>query len=80
MRGVAVALVGVDGAAGEDPRAAHEACLRVALHEQHLERLRAAAQQDHGRGLARLGRRAEVELLTGRWAVDLHGCRLLCAP
>ena len=37
---VALALVRVDGAAREDPRAAHEARRRVALHEQHLERRR----------------------------------------
>jgi rubredoxin len=69
-----VFLGGVDGAAREHPRATHEACRGVAPHEQHLERRIAAAQQDHGCGLARLGRPAGVELLTGRRTVDLHGC------
>ena len=52
---VALALVGVDRAAGEDPHAAHEARLRRAPDEQHLERVGAAAQQDDGRRLARHG-------------------------
>ena len=58
VRLVALALVGVDGAAGEHPRAAHEPRLGVALDEQQLERVAAAAQQDDRRGLARdrLGR------------------------
>jgi hypothetical protein len=51
VREVALALVGVHGAAGEHPSAAHEALRRVALDEQHLERLRALAQEDHGRRL-----------------------------
>ena len=50
---VALALVRVDRAAREDPRAAHEPRRRVALHQQHLERLGAAAQQDHRRRLPR---------------------------
>ena len=36
----------------------------VALDEQHLEPLGAAAQDDHRRRLARLGRRAGVEILS----------------
>ena len=44
---VAVALLGVHGAAREHPDAAHEARLGRALDEQQLERLAAAAQQDH---------------------------------
>ena len=72
MRLVALALVGVDGAAGEDPRAAHEARLRVALDEQQLEPVAAAAQHDHRRGLARDASRARcVELLAGPGSVDL---------
>ena len=55
VRRVALALVRVDRAAGEDPDAAHEARLRRAPHEQQLERRVAAAQHDHRRGLARDG-------------------------
>ena len=62
VRGVARALAGVDGAAGEHPGAAHEALRRVALDEQDLERLRAAPEHDHRRRLARLDRLAAVEL------------------
>ena len=53
VRGVALALAGVDRAAREHPHAAHEARLRGALHEQHLEGVVAAAQHDHRRRLAR---------------------------
>ena len=49
QRRLALAVLRVDRAAGEDPRAAHEARRRVALDEQHLERRRAAAQDDHAR-------------------------------
>ena len=66
---VAVALAGVDGAAGEHPHAAHEARLRRAPDEQHLERSRAAAQQDHRRRLARRRGRAGVVLLARRRAL-----------
>jgi hypothetical protein len=53
MRVLAVALAGVDGAAGEHPDAAHEAGVRRAPDEQNLEPLGAAAQQDRAawRGL-----------------------------
>src|SRR5919204_521297 len=44
-------------AAGEHPCAAHEARIRVAPDEQHLQALRAAPEQDHGRGRACLGGR-----------------------
>src|SRR5687768_10637428 len=56
QRGVALALVAVDRAAGEDPHAAHEPGLGIALDEQQLERLGSASQQDDGRGQARGGR------------------------
>ena len=48
---VAVALARVDGAPRKHPHAAHEARLRRAPDEQHLEPLAAAAQQDHARRL-----------------------------
>src|ERR1700682_3919434 len=60
---VAIALAGVDGAPGEDPYAAHEARARRPTHEQELERVGAAAQQDHGRRLARRRGRARVVVL-----------------
>ena len=63
--GRAMVLAGVDRAAREHPGAAHEARRGVAPHEQDLEALGAAAQHDHGRRLARLRRRAGVELLAG---------------
>ena len=63
------------GAAREHPRAAHEPRAGIALHEQHLEALVAAAQHDHRGGLTRLGRRARVELLAGRGPVNLHAQR-----
>ena len=56
VRGGALAVVGVDGAAGEHPGAAHEPLRRVALDQQHLEPLGAAAEEDHRRRLPRLGR------------------------
>ena len=69
----AAVLVGVDRAAGEHPRPAHEPLLGVALDEQDLERVAAAAQHDHGGGLA--GRRggAGVQLLARSRFVDPHG-------
>jgi hypothetical protein len=58
-------LAGVERAAREDPGAAHEALLGVALDEQHLRAVRAVAEQDERRRLTRLGHLAGVELLTG---------------
>ena len=69
---VAVALVRVDRPAGEHPRAAHEARLRVSLHQQDLERLGAAAQEDHRGRLAGHGHLAGVELLSRAGAIHLH--------
>ena len=63
VRAVAVALVGVHGAAREHPHPAHEAGLRRALDEQQLERLPTAAQEDHARRLPRARRRSGVQLL-----------------
>ena len=61
---VALALARVDRAAREHPDAAHEPRLGRALDEQHFERLRATAQQDHRRRLACAGAGlAGVELL-----------------
>ena len=57
---VALALVGVDRTAREDPDAGHEARRVRALHEQDLERRGVPAQQDHGRRLPR------DDLLAGR--------------
>ena len=71
---LALALVAVDGPAGEHPRAAHELGGGVALDEQHLEGLGAAAQDDHGRRRARDRLLAGVELLSGAWSLDLHRC------
>jgi hypothetical protein len=69
-------LAGVHGAAREHPRAAHEPLGGIALDQEDLERLRAAAQDDHGRRLTRLDRRrAKVELLPGTGPVDLHQAR-----
>ena len=72
VRGIAHALAGVDRAAREHPGAAHEALGGVALDQQHLEALAAAAEQDHrgrlagGRGLAAVqlgaGLRASLQL------------------
>ena len=62
-RGAIVGVVGVDRSAGEHPDAAHELRLGRAPHEQELQRVCAAAQQDHGRGLARSGGRPGVVLL-----------------
>jgi rubredoxin len=72
MRDVALALVGVDRAAREDPRAAHEPRRRVALDQQYLERLLAAAQDDDRRRLARLARLSGVQLLPGAGLVGAH--------
>jgi rubredoxin len=69
---VVVAVGAVHGAAGEDPRAAHEARRRIALDQQHLHPLTAPAQHDHGRRLARHGRGARVEFLTRRGTFDAH--------
>ena len=50
---LALAVAGVDRAAGEDPDPWHEARLGVALDQQHLQApvcvLAPAAQKDHGR-------------------------------
>ena len=73
MRLVAIAFVRVDGAAGEDPDAAHEPRALGALDQQQLELLRATAQHDDRRRLARLGDDVRlVELLAWGGAVDFH--------
>ena len=74
MRLVAVALMRVDRSAGKHPYATHEARLRRAPDEQHLELLAAAAQQDHGRGLARGRGWAGVVLLAWARALALLRC------
>jgi hypothetical protein len=67
----------VHGAAGEHPDAAHEARLRRALDEQDLDRVRAAAEQDHARRLPRGDHRARlVQRLSGRRGVDVHRPRV----
>jgi hypothetical protein len=71
-----VGIVRVHGAAREHPGAAHEALLRVALHEQHLRTGVGVAQDDDRSGLARLGRRTFVPLLAGMAAIGPHGARL----
>ena len=78
VRGVALALRGVDRATREHPRAAHEALLRVAPDQQHLERVGPAAQDDHRGGLARRRRLSGVEL--GAGLRSLRGHRLTLAP
>ncbi len=61
-----VAVLGVDRAAREHPRAAHEALLGIAPHEQDLERVRATPADDHGGRLPRRDRLPlEVERLEG---------------
>ena len=52
---VAVALLCVDGAAGEHPHAPHEARLGRAPDEQQFELRVSTAEQDHARSLARGG-------------------------
>src|SRR3954470_8446251 len=61
-----------DGAAGEDPGAAHEALLRVALHQQHLRAVGRVAQQNEGRSLPGLGHIAPIELFTGGRPIHSH--------
>jgi hypothetical protein len=73
MGAVALALAGVDGAAGEDPVAAHEALRWAAPHEQELEAVGAVSQQDDRGGLARRRHGAVVEPLSGRWPIAGHG-------
>src|ERR1700733_13639134 len=63
---------GVDRSAREHPGAAHEARARVALHEQHLEQVGAAAEQDHGAGGTRLSPRAGGDLLLGAGPIGAH--------
>ena len=65
-RGGGPVVVVVHGAAGEHPRAAHEALLGVALHEQDLRTAGRVAQQDQGGRLARVGQLAVAPLLTRR--------------
>src|SRR5947207_1164940 len=67
-----------DRATREDPRAAHEALLGVALHEQDLERVRATPQHDHRRRLPRRdGLPLEVQRLEGMLALGVHRSRTL---
>jgi hypothetical protein len=56
-------LAGLRRAAREDPRAAHEALLGVALDKQDLGAVRRVPQQDQRRGLTRLRDLSGVELL-----------------
>ena len=73
VRLVAIALVGVHGAAGEDPVAAHEAGLRGAPDEQDLKSRRRPAQEDDGRSLARIGDLARsAELFPRGEIVSVH--------
>jgi rubredoxin len=60
-----LAVTGVDGAPGKDPGSGHEARLRGAPHEQHLESGLTRAQHDDGRRRARRDRRAIVQRLLG---------------
>ena len=73
---VALAFVGVHRAAGEDPGAAHEALLGIALDEEHLRALGPVAQEDQRSGLPRLGDLALVELFAGRRSVRAHRATL----
>ena len=70
----------VRGAAGEDPGAAHEALLGVALDQQHLGPVVRVAQQDQRGRLARHRGRARIELLAGGRPVDAHGASLTPPP
>ena len=80
VRRVALALVRVDRAAGEDPRAAHEARLRRALDHQHLEPVGTTAQDDDRGRLPRRRRHAAlVEDRAGLGTVR-HWASLICAP
>jgi rubredoxin len=69
--GVALALGAIHRAAGEHPHAAHEARVGVALDEQQLERVGAAAQQDHGGRQARRRHGAGAQLLARTGPIDL---------
>jgi hypothetical protein len=81
VRLVAVALAGVDGAAGKHPHAPHEAGVRRALDEQHLQILRAPAQQDHACRLARKrGGSGVVRLARPRALALLRRAHLLTLP
>src|SRR5262249_49781964 len=76
QRSLAFAVVAVDGATGEDPGPAHEPRGGIALHEEHLERARAAAGQDHGGGGTRVGPGARGGLFARAWRVDTHRATL----
>src|ERR687895_659092 len=71
-RGRVAGVLGVHGAAGEDPGAAHKALLRIALDEEHLRAVRRVPQDDDRGGLTRLGHLTLVELLAGMGPVDPH--------
>ena len=75
-----VGVLGVHGAAREDPCAAHEALLRVALDEQHLGAVRRVAQEITRRGLARLGHLAVLSSSPGRGRSTRTASRLLRRP
>ena len=66
------ALVAVHCPAREDPRAAHEASVRIALHEQDLGAGVRVAHHDHRRRDPRDRYSAGVELLARTGPVDLH--------
>jgi hypothetical protein len=67
-----IGVLVVHAAAGEDPRAAHEALLGIALHEQHFGAVGGVAQDDDRRRLAGLGHLAFVPLLAGMGALHPH--------
>src|SRR5918992_1612336 len=71
-RGRVAGVLGVHGAAREDPGAAHKALLRIALDEEHLRAVQRVAQDDDRGGLTRLGHLTLVELLAGMGPVDPH--------
>src|SRR4029079_7664979 len=71
-RGRVVGIALVHRAPGEDPGAAHEASLGVALHQKNLGPLVGVAQHDDRGGLARLGDLTLVELLAGMGAIHPH--------
>ena len=77
-RRLRLGLALVDRAAGEDPRAPHEARLGISLNEKELEPALAIADRDHGARRARLGYvTVGVELLAGTGTVCAHGGTLL---
>jgi rubredoxin len=72
QRGIAVTFMGINCTAREDPRAAHESGVRVALNQQQLEFLTATTKQNDSGCHARLSWFALVELLSRSW------CSFVC--